>query len=281
MSKSLVSYFSPMLYGGVCLKGLAIALVSYLEVRSAKGKWLIYVTDNESPYLKKQLDLWLSVFDTLGFEWDNKNSEQIVSLADHQQIINRLLQQGLAYACDCSDEQLKLQPVYSGCCRDALKPIHGAAIRLRAPNLIYRFEDRCQGLYSQHLGDEVGDFIIRDKQGNVETSFAMLLGEAKLGVTQVVRSVELMPITPKQLYLRELLGFSSPSYLHVPKLPLPDEASMLASLTTLTSAQRTALLIKLLKHLGQPVTDALYQLHPNQLLAVAQDQWSIEPLIKW
>ncbi len=93
---------------------------------------------------------------------------------------------------------------------------------LRVPELIYRFTDRVQGDYQQHLGREVGDFVIQRRDGLYAYQLAVVLDDAWQGVTDIVRGADLLDNTPRQLYLQELLGFSQPRYLHIPLIVQPD-----------------------------------------------------------
>jgi glutamyl/glutaminyl-tRNA synthetase len=90
------------------------------------------------------------------------------------------------------------------------------------PELIYRFDDRVQGEFEQHLGREVGDFVIQRRDGLYAYQLAVVLDDAWQGVTDVVRGADLLDNTPRQLYLQELLGFSQPRYLHIPLIVQPD-----------------------------------------------------------
>ncbi|MFO6384237.1 glutamate--tRNA ligase family protein, partial [Pseudomonas aeruginosa] len=78
-----------------------------------------------------------------------------------------------------------------------------AAIRLRVPELEYRFVDRVQGEVRQHLGREVGDFVIQRRDGFYAYQLAVVLDDAWQGITDIVRGADLLDSTPRQLYLQE------------------------------------------------------------------------------
>ncbi|KEA39854.1 hypothetical protein CR64_28615, partial [Pseudomonas aeruginosa] len=90
------------------------------------------------------------------------------------------------------------------------------------PELEYRFVDRVQGEVRQHLGREVGDFVIQRRDGFYAYQLAVVLDDAWQGITDIVRGADLLDSTPRQLYLQELLGLSQPRYLHVPLIVQPD-----------------------------------------------------------
>ena len=141
--------------------------------------------------------------------------------AAYRDAIERLLDEGLAYACTCSRKQLEGYP-YPGFCRAAGRSLEDAAIRLRVPDREYVFIDRVQGEFRQHLGREVGDFVIRRRDGLIAYQLAVVLDDAWQGVTDVVRGADLLDSTPRQLYLQEVLGLPQPRYLHLPLIIQPD-----------------------------------------------------------
>ncbi len=281
MSKPRVGFFSPILDGGIHLRTLEVALVSYLESRSAKGTWFIDFPDSNFSLVKQQTEQWLLILEAYGFDWDNEASERVNCPRDARDIVDQWLMHGLAYACHCKEDQLKEIKVYPGFCRDALKPIQNAAIRLRTPDLIYQFTDSLQGVFKQNISQEIGDFVIRDKQGVVDADLIMVLISMGLGATQIVRPIEQLSTVVKQLYLQELLGFSSPTYLHVPAISNnPLYSNSLASLLTLSEHEKVMLLFRLLEQLGQPVSADLQKLTPRQLLSYAADHWCIQLIPK-
>jgi glutamyl-Q tRNA(Asp) synthetase len=127
------------------------------------------------------------------------------------------------------------------------------------PELIYRFDDRVQGLFEQHLGREVGDFVIQRRDGLYAYQLAVVLDDAWQGVTDVVRGADLLDNTPRQLYLQELLGFSQPRYLHIPLIVQPDGHKLGKSYRSppLEPDQATPLLLRALRALGQQTDPAL------------------------
>ena len=195
---------------------------------------------------------------------------------EYAALVQRLFDQGLAYACICSRKQLEGSGgIYPGHCRNVGHAGHDAAIRLRVPELTYRFTDRVQGEYSQHLGKDVGDFVIRRRDGLYAYQLAVVLDDAWQGVNNVVRGADLLDSTPRQLYLQELLGFSQPRYLHVPLIIQPDGHKLGKSYRSppLPGDQATPLLIRALRALGQPAPDELADASAEELLAWSARHW--------
>ncbi len=148
------------------------------------------------------------------------------------------------------------------------------------PELIYRFTDRVQGEYQQHLGREVGDFVIQRRDGLYAYQLAVVLDDAWQGVTDIVRGADLLDNTPRQLYLQELLGFSQPRYLHIPLIVQPDGHKLGKSYRSppLQAEQATPLLLRALRALGQETDPDLLLATPAEVLAIARKQWRPEAI---
>ena len=89
-------------------------------------------------------------------------------------------------------------------------------MRLIVPDETIAFTDRLQGEYSQNLKTDCGDFIIRRSDRTYAYQLAVVVDDALSGVTEVVRGVDLLSSSPRQIYLYRLLGFNPPEFLHVP-----------------------------------------------------------------
>ncbi|MGH8408970.1 MAG: tRNA glutamyl-Q(34) synthetase GluQRS, partial [Pseudomonas sp.] len=218
----------------------------------------------------------LNALERYGFEWDGELVRQSERHDAYAEVLNRLFNHGLAYACTCSRKQLEpYNGIYPGLCRNAGHDQQDAAIRLRVPELEYHFTDRVQGEFRQHLGRDVGDFIIRRRDGLYAYQLAVVLDDAWQGVTDIVRGADLLDSTPRQLYLQELLGLRQPRYLHVPLIIQPDGNKLGKSYRSppLTTDQATPLLLRALRALGQPAGDELHHASPRELLDWGIEHW--------
>jgi glutamyl-Q tRNA(Asp) synthetase len=135
-----------------------------------------------------------------------------------------------------------------------------------------------QGQFSQHLGREVGDFVIRRRDGLHAYQIAVVLDDAFQGINNIVRGADLLDSTPRQLYLQELLGIPAPSYLHVPLITQPDGHKLGKSYRAppLQADQARPLLMRALRALGQEAPAALLQLSPSEILKWASQHWRVE-----
>jgi glutamyl-Q tRNA(Asp) synthetase len=275
-----IGRFAPTPSGYLHFGSLVAALASYLDARAVGGQWLLRMEDLDSPReVPGAQDAILRTLESYGLEWDGKAVRQSDRQAEYAALVERLLEQGLAYACTCSRKQLEgHQGVYPGICRDAKHATRNAAIRLRVPDLDYDFSDRVQGEYRQHLGHAVGDFVIRRRDGLHAYQLAVVLDDAWQGVTDVVRGADLLDSTPRQLYLQELLGVAQPRYLHVPLIIQPDGHKLGKSYRSppLPADRAAPLLVRALHALGQALPAELESAPPPELLAWATSHWDVD-----
>jgi glutamyl-Q tRNA(Asp) synthetase len=272
-----VGRFAPTPSGYLHFGSLVAALASYLDARSVGGQWLLRMEDLDPPReVPGAQDAILHSLELYGFEWDGELVRQSLRHAEYAALIERLFSQGLAYACTCSRKQLEGSGgIYPGTCRNAGHPDIDAAIRLRIPELEYRFVDRAQGEFRQHLGREVGDFVIRRRDGLFAYQLAVVLDDAWQGVTDVVRGADLLDSTPRQLYLQELLGLAQPRYLHVPLIIQPDGHKLGKSYRSppLPADQAPPLLTRALRALGQQPPVELSSATPHEVMAWGIAHW--------
>jgi glutamyl-Q tRNA(Asp) synthetase len=276
---SYIGRFAPTPSGYLHFGSLVAALASYLDARAAGGLWLMRMEDLDPP--REVPGAQAAILDTLeryGFEWDGQLVTQSQRHDAYDQVINRWLSQGLAYACTCSRKQLEpFAGIYPGFCRDAGHAWENAAIRIRVPELQYCFLDRVQGEFQQDLGREVGDFVIRRRDGFFAYQLAVVIDDAWQGVTDIVRGADLLDSTPRQLYLQELLGMPPPRYLHVPLITQPDGNKLGKSYRSppLAADQAIPLLLRALRALGQPVSRDLAYGTPQEVLKWAIEHWDV------
>ncbi|MCQ9422013.1 tRNA glutamyl-Q(34) synthetase GluQRS [Pseudomonas sp. LJDD11] len=274
---SYVGRFAPTPSGYLHFGSLVAALASYLDARAANGVWLMRMEDLDPP--REVAGAQTAILQTLeayGFEWDGDCVRQSERHDAYAQILERWFSQGLAYTCTCSRKQLQAYDgVYPGLCRNLGHAPDDGAIRLRVPELEYRFTDRVQGEYRQHLGREAGDFVIRRRDGFYAYQLAVVIDDAWQGINNIVRGADLLDSTPRQLYLQELLGIAQPRYLHVPLITQPDGHKLGKSYRSppLPADQATPLLLRALRALGQPTDEQLLYGTPQEVLNWAVQHW--------
>ena len=172
----------------------------------------------------------------LGLDWDVEQTPQSRRTAAYRARFERLREMSLVYPCYCSRGELHAASaphasdgnvIYAGTCRNLTEEERAAktrrpAWRLIVPDEEIAFHDGLQGEYRENLARECGDFIIRRSDGVYAYQLAVVTDDAEAGVTQIVRGRDLLPSTPRQIYLQRLLGLPTPEYYHVPLLVAPD-----------------------------------------------------------
>ena len=205
------------------------ALLSWLSAKSKGGEWLLRIEDIDPGRSRQAYADWLmDDLDWLGLRWDGTPVYQSQRSDIYEHYYDQLCQQGLTYPCYCTRADLLAtqaphesdgRVVYKGTCRQ-LPPQPGwtAATRLVVPDQTVTFQDGHYGTQAVNLAREVGDFIIRRKDGAWAYQLAVVVDDALMGVTEIVRGRDLLLSSPQQMYIAKLLGFSSPSFTHLPLL---------------------------------------------------------------
>ena len=236
MSKT-VGRFAPTPSGRMHLGNVFAALIAWLSVRSKNGELVLRMEDLDTQrtsdefaqILRKDL-IWL------GLDWDWEMPPQSRRSDVYDRYFEMLRDQGLLYPCYCTRSQLHNVNaphlsdgtyVYAGTCRDLtvaqrVNMDRAPAWRVKVPREIYTVKDLCQGVYTQDLSKECGDFVVRRADGVYVYQLAVTVDDGEAGVTEVVRGWDLLGSAPRQMYLQKLFGFSHPQYGHVPMLVAPD-----------------------------------------------------------
>ena len=221
--------FAPSPTGRMHLGNVFSALLSWLSAKSLGGRWLLRIEDID-PQRSRQAyaDLLMDDLQWLGLYWDGEPVYQSRRSDIYEHYFQLLCQQGLTYPCYCTRADLLAtqaphesdgRVVYPGTCRHRPSlPGQPAAIRLQVPNRVITFTDGHYGLQSVNLAEQVGDFVIRRKDGAWAYQLAVVVDDALMGITQVVRGRDLLLSSPQQLYIAQLLDFPSPHFIHLPLL---------------------------------------------------------------
>ncbi|WP_373992089.1 tRNA glutamyl-Q(34) synthetase GluQRS [Duganella sp. BuS-21] len=225
-----IGRFAPSPTGPLHIGSLVAAMASYLDAKAHHGQWLVRIEDVDVGRNVAGADQHiLASLQRCGMVWDGEVSWQTQRYAWYQQAVEQLDQ--LVYPCGCSrreiaDSQINQSvgpnqmAVYPGTCRNGLAAGKvGRALRLKvpqAPHCVMCFEDRWFGRYSQDISAEAGDFVILRADGFWAYQLAVVVDDGAQGVTDIVRGVDLIDSTPRQLYLQQALGLPQPTYLHVP-----------------------------------------------------------------
>lgn len=219
--------FAPSPTGPLHFGSLVAAVGSYLDARAHGGEWLVRIEDVDGPRtVPGAADGILRTLEVFGFEWDGPVWVQSQRLDAYHEALVRLQLDGHVYPCACSRSEIaatSTQPSvdgglrYPGTCRAGLpEELSARAWRLQVPDCEFSFVDRVQGESRQHLEREVGDFVLLRADGQYAYQLAVVVDDAAQGVNAVVRGVDLLDSTARQIWLQRCLGLVTPSYAHLP-----------------------------------------------------------------
>lgn len=221
--------FAPTPSGALHFGSLIAALGSHLDARAQGGEWHLRIDDLDPPrVVPGSTEVILRTLQRFGFEWDGPVVYQSQRGEAYAAALQLLIEAGHLYACDCTRKQLKENarigvdgPVYPGTCRERHLPLQGA-LRFRVPASRVEFNDLLAGHVGCDVACECGDFVLRRADGVYAYQLAVTVDDAELGVSHVVRGADLLASTPRQIVLQQALGYSTPSYLHLPVALNPD-----------------------------------------------------------
>ena len=242
-----VGRFAPSPSGRIHLGNILCCLLAWLSVRQKDGRVLLRIEDLDTARCPRRYSQqMLQDLHWLGLDWDEgpevSGSQepyyQSERTAVYETALKRLEERGLVYPCFCTRAELHAasaphredgQVLYAGTCRGlaaeqiAEKRKHRApALRLRVPEETWGFTDGHMGFYQENLARDCGDFLLRRSDGMFAYQLAVVVDDAAMGVTEVVRGAALLDSTPRQLYLYNLLGLRAPEFIHFPLLLTAD-----------------------------------------------------------
>ncbi len=234
--------FAPSPTGRMHLGNIASALLSWLSARAQGGAWLLRIEDLDPQRSKREYSRIIEDdLHWLGLDWDEggldgrgdagpySQSRRGDIYARYLELINAT---GYTYPCRCTRAEIMATQaphqsdgriVYGGRCRPAVLPafgadFDGASTRICVPDSIISFDDGLYGPQHFNLAREVGDFILRRADGAWAYQLAVVVDDALMGVTEVVRGSDLLLSAAQQIYLYRLLGLEPPRFAHVPLL---------------------------------------------------------------
>lgn len=227
-TQSYIGRFAPSPTGPLHLGSLYTALASFLDAKAQQGSWLLRIDDLDTPRnAVGSVDNILTTLEAFGLQWDGDIYFQSDHLDVYHDVLNSLQRDELIYPCICSRKTItenladiaSIAVVYPKTCRNNLFPCHTPhALRIKTDDRVISFDDRLQGHVSQSFATQHGDFILKRKDHIIAYQFAVVIDDYQQGVNHVVRGMDLLDSTPKQVYLQQRLGLTTPSYLHVPIL---------------------------------------------------------------
>ena len=229
----VVTRFAPSPTGYLHIGGLRTALFSYLWARKNDGKFVLRIEDTDKKRNSEEAtEAILKAFEWLGLEADGEITYQSKRDAIYAKYLQQLLDEGKAYKCYMSREELdalreqqmanKERTKYDGKYRDFEgTPPEGAepVIRIKAPltgEIVVH--DGVKGDVVFQAEDILDDFVIARADGSPTYNFVVAIDDALMGINEVIRGDDHLSNTPKQIVVYEALGFNVPTFYHVPMI---------------------------------------------------------------
>ncbi|OGT18891.1 MAG: tRNA glutamyl-Q(34) synthetase GluQRS, partial [Gallionellales bacterium RIFOXYB12_FULL_54_9] len=267
---------------------LVAALASYLDARHHHGTWLVRIEDLDTPRcVLGAAERILRTLDAFGLYSDEPILYQSQRTGAYQSAFERLAEH--RYACACTRREIADSAmirgdelIYPGTCRGGLPPSRDPrSWRVRVDQHFIEFSDRIQGEFKQDMRQEAGDFILKRADGLFAYQLAVVVDDEAQGINAIVRGADLLNSTPRQIYLQHLLGFPTPSHMHIP-VAVNDRGEKLSKQTKAVPVQTedpTGMLYNALLFLRQSPPASLRTGSVRQLLDWATENWNPEKII--
>ncbi|WP_419596655.1 glutamate--tRNA ligase [Thiolapillus sp.] len=231
--------FAPSPTGYLHVGGARTALFSWLHARKHGGQFVLRIEDTDlERSTAESVNAILEGMTWLGLEYNEGPFYQTHRFDRYNEVIDQLLEKGLAYRCDCSRERLeklreeqmarKEKPRYDGFCRHReIDPGHPHVVRFHNPDEgVVEFDDLVRGRISV-ANTELDDLIIRRSDGTPTYNLTVVVDDADMNITQVIRGDDHINNTPRQINLLNALGLKVPEYAHLPMI-LGDDGARLS-----------------------------------------------------
>lgn len=232
MDKKVRVRFAPSPTGHLHIGGLRTALFNWLFARHHGGAFLLRIEDTDFERSTQEYrDSILQSFAWTQLAHDEEIVTQSERIAEHQKVAQQLIKEGKAYRCFCSPEEVVARygkatdgdafVMYDGHCRDRIEQANDSVkshvVRFKLPQNRQEisFDDLIKGKISFAL-DQLDDFIILRSGGFPMYNFVVVVDDAFMGITHIIRGEEHIVNTPKQILLYEACGYDVPRFGHLP-----------------------------------------------------------------
>lgn len=222
--------FAPSPTGHLHIGGARTALFSWLHARHTGGKFILRIEDTDAvrstdEYTQKILE----AMEWLNLDWDEGPFYQSKCLDAYREYVAKLIENGRAFWCECTPEELERKreealktggkPKYDGTCRTkGLGPGPGRVVRFASPREgTTSFEDMIKGTISVD-NSELDDLIILRSDNMPTYNFTVVIDDATMNITHVIRGDDHVNNTPRQIALYDAMGFKLPVFAHVPMI---------------------------------------------------------------
>jgi len=267
--------FAPSPTGPLHFGSLITAVASYCDAKAQQGTWLVRIEDTDIPRIYPGSESHiLRCIDAFQFEPDAEIIFQKDRLDLYAAVLQQLQQRGLVYACQCTRKMLGSNHIYAGTCRNLGLDFANQAIRVKVTDQEICFQDRLQDKQCSNLAQDLGDFVLKRRDGIINYQLAVVVDDYLQGITHVVRGADLLDNTARQIYLGQLLGYPKLTYTHLP-LAMNAQGQKLSK-QNLAQALDLAQAPKLLQAALTALNQATVELDtPARMLTQAIQQWDL------
>lgn len=298
-----IGRFAPSPTGPLHFGSLVAAVASYCDAKYNQGKWLLRLEDVDKPReMAGVADDILRTLEVFGFEWDGEVIFQSQRSDIYEHYLQHLNRDGYIYACTCSRKEIADSATSAGI-EGAIYPktcyqkiannlsdkgasnfstsasrMGTASWRINVDDAgTIEFSDIIQGKVSHNLNRDIGDFILKRKDGLFAYQLAVVVDDALQGITHVVRGADLLNSTPRQIYLQRLLDFSTPHYAHVPVVvnAQGEKLSKQTLANPIAAESAPELVFEALCFLGQSPPDRLKHANLGDIWHWAMNHWQL------
>jgi glutamyl-tRNA synthetase len=238
MSKQVRTRFAPSPTGALHIGGVRTALFSWLHARHSGGIFVLRIEDTDAERsTDENTRQILASMEWLGLDWDEGPFFQSKRLDIYKSYIQKLVDEGKAYWCECTPDELETKrtqalqegkkPKYDGTCRKkGLGPGPGRVVRFLMPDSgVTAFDDMIKGKIMIENG-EMDDLILLRSDGMPTYNLTVVVDDADMNITHVIRGDDHVNNTPRQVKIYEALGFDLPRFAHVPMILGPDKTKL-------------------------------------------------------
>ena len=224
----IITRFAPSPTGNLHIGGARTALFNWLYARNQAGKFLLRIEDTDKIRSEtKYVESILESLEWLGINYDDTIIYQSERMQIYKEAVNKLLNTGHAYYCDCTKEDLDkmrseqqklgLKPKYDGRNRElALNYKDGCVVRFKTPlNGVINVNDSLKGGVSVN-NTELDDLIIQRTDGSPTYNLTVVVDDIDMGITDVIRGDDHLNNTFRQIHMMNALNYEIPRYTHIP-----------------------------------------------------------------
>lgn len=220
--------FAPSPTGALHIGGVRTALFNWLFARHYGGKFILRIEDtDQTRSTDESIRIILDGMKWLGLDWDEGPFRQTERMDIYREHVEKLLKEGKAYYCYCAPEELEARrkeamaagkpPKYDRKCRSLAAPVPG-----RTPAVRFLSSDEGQTIVRDMIrgaitfeNQQLDDLIIQRSDGLPTYNLAVVVDDATMSITQVIRGDDHLNNTPRQIQLYQALGYEPPEFAHL------------------------------------------------------------------